>query len=239
MSGAVPPEPLRRATARALIDVGAIEMQIDRPFLMSSGLAAPVFVDCRRLISHPSARQVVIEGLAETLARRTRDIESVAGGETAGIPFAAWVAQTAGLPMHYVRKRPRGLGPHAQVEGRVRPGQRVALIEDMTVDGSSKLRFAEALRRAGAEVTDALVIFLYDALPGAADALADKGLRLHHLASWQDVIAVAEEDGSFPAAALATLKEFLADPAAWSGANGGSPAPRHPLTIGSAKPERD
>ena len=103
--------------------------------------------------------------------------DAVAGGETAGIPFAAWIAERLGLPMLYVRKQPKGFGRDAQIEGALAEGARVLLVEDLTTDGGSKIRFAEALRTAGAEVAHTFVVFYYGIFPQAIDTLARHGLR--------------------------------------------------------------
>ena len=103
--------------------------------------------------------------------------DAVAGGETAGIPFAAWIAERLGLPMLYVRKQPKGFGRDAQIEGALAEGARVLLVEDLTTDGGSKIRFAEALRTAGAEVAHTFVVFYYGIFPQAIDTLGRHGLR--------------------------------------------------------------
>ncbi len=111
-------------------------------------------------------------------------IDAVAGGETAGIPFAAWLADRLELPMLYVRKKPKGFGRNAQIEGDVREGARVILVEDLASDGKSKLVFTDALRAAGCQVSDTFVIFHYGIFKGSAEHLAEHGIRLHALATW-------------------------------------------------------
>lgn len=215
---------IARDTARALIEIDAIRVSGERPFMFSSGLASPVYIDCRRIISFPDIRERLMQHAADVLRSEIGldGIDSVAGGETAGIPFAAWIAANTRLPMQYVRKRPKGYGPMAQVEGVIPPGQRVLLIEDLTTDGGSKVRFCNALRRAGATVTDCLVIFYYDIFPQTRDMLTKHGLRLHSLANWQDILAVADADGPFNAADLAEIRAFLHDPLDWSARHGGA-----------------
>lgn len=213
---------IARETAAALLQIGAVRLAADRPFMFSSGLVSPVYIDCRRIISYPEVRERLMGFATEILLNDMPGTQSVAGGETAGIPFAALIAANTALPMQYVRKRPKGYGPHAQVEGVVMPGQRVTLIEDLTTDGGSKLRFCKALRRAGAVVSDCLVIFYYDIFPQTRTMLKDEGLALHALANWQDILAVAGTDGPFDATELTEIRSFLDNPLDWSARHGGA-----------------
>lgn len=213
---------IARETAFALLQINAISLSTNRPFMFSSGLVSPVYIDCRRIISFPEIRERLMSSATEILQADIAGTEALAGGETAGIPFAAFIAANTRLPMHYVRKRPKGYGPNAQVEGVIRPGQRVTLIEDLTTDGRSKLRFCKALRRAGAEVSDCLVLFYYDIFPETRTFLAEDGLTLHTLANWQDILAVANEGGLFDTSELAEVRAFLDDPLDWSARHGGS-----------------
>ena len=117
----------------------------------------------------------------------------VAGGETAGIPYAAWIADRLGLPMQYVRKKPKGFGRNAQIEGDVREGARTLLVEDLTTDGRSKINFCQALRDAGAMVDHVFVNFYYDIFPESKKKLSDLDVQLHYLATWWDVLRGGEE----------------------------------------------
>ena len=148
-------------------------------------------------------------------------IDAVIGGETAGIPFAAWIADKLSLPMNYVRKKPKGFGRDAQIEGAPIVGKRALLVEDLTTDGGSKIRFVEAMRKAGAEVNDTIVLFYYDIFPEAQENLKKIDLNLHYLATWRDVLEVSKRNGYFDTATLAGVESFLDDPLTWSGKNGG------------------
>lgn len=227
----MPPVPAAdpRACARLLLEAEAVNFRAEPPFIFTSGLAAPVYVDCRRLISFPRVRAALMDGLVARLDATcgVQAFDAVAGGETAGIPFAAWIAERMGLPMLYVRKQPKGFGRNAQIEGTFPEGARVLLVEDLSTDGGSKLRFASALREAGAVVTDTAVVFHYGIFPD--DAYVTAGLRLHALATWRDVLAEAragEHPGRrFEAATLNAVEDFLAAPYAWSKAQGGWAGP--------------
>lgn len=212
-------------TAKTVLETGAVHFhsEADRPFIFTSGWASPVYIDCRTLISFPAARRGLIERAVALIAAEigTDRFDAVAGYETAGIPFAAWVSDALDLPMLYVRKAPKGFARNALIEGRLGAGQRVLLIDDLATDGRSKVRFASALREAGAVVEHALVLFYYDIFPDAAERLKDAGIALHALATWADVLAAAGQAPGVDAATLAEVGNFLADPVGWSKAHGG------------------
>ncbi len=207
-----------RTTAAILLETQSVLMRPDEPFTLTSGRQSPVYVDCRRLIAFPRARRRLM-ALAGALIEDNIGFESldlVAGGETAGIPFAAWIADLLMLPMCYVRKQPKGFGRNARIEGALAPGQRALLVEDLATDGGSKLGFVEALREAGADCAHTFVIFHYDIFPAGIEKLRDAGVSLHALATWWDVIALAESDGRLDKAGLKTVRAFLEDPEGWA-----------------------
>ncbi|MEM8755549.1 MAG: orotate phosphoribosyltransferase [Pseudomonadota bacterium] len=214
---------MARQTARMLLEVEAVHFRADEPYTLTSGLKSPVYIDCRKLISYPRIRGALMDFAVSKLLRDAgfEAFDAVAGGETAGIPFAAWIAERMALPMQYVRKKPKGFGRDAQIEGVIREGQRVLLVEDLTTDGGSKLKFAEAIRTAGAECAHTLVLFYYDIFEGSTEGLAKAGLTLHHLATWRDVLAEARAGAHFDKPTLDAVGEFLADPIGWSEAQGG------------------
>jgi orotate phosphoribosyltransferase len=210
-------------TARILLRIGAVNFRPEDPYKFTSGWASPVYIDCRRLISFLPERRHVIAKAIDLLddAVGLDAIDAVAGGETAGIPYAAWLAEAVSRPMLYVRKKPKGFGRDAQIEGHLTEGSRVLLVEDLATDGASKVNFVDALRTAGAEVEDAFVVFFYGIFPGALAALEEAGIRLHFLATWWDVVREAEAGRHFPPESIAEVRKFLADPVAWSAAHGG------------------
>ena len=212
-----------RIVASLLLEIGAVNFRPEQPYILTSGWASPTYIDVRKLISFPRARKKVIElGIRQIFqAVGYEAFDAVAGGETAGIPYAAWFADAMNLPMQYVRKKPKGFGRDARIEGDIHDGQRVLLVEDLTTDGASKVSFAEALRTAGACCDHAFVVFFYGAFPGAVDALRQHGINLHYLATWHDVLAVAQEKGYFSETAIDGVRHFLADPVKWSADHGG------------------
>ena len=214
---------MARLTARMLLEVRAVHFRGDEPYRLTSGLASPVYIDCRKLISYPAVRATLMDFACAKLLRDAgfARFDAIAGGETAGIPFAAWIAERLGLPMLYVRKKPKGFGRDAQIEGAMAEGARVLLVEDLATDGGSKLRFAEAVRTAGGEVAHTFVVFFYGVFARSEAALLEHGLKLHYLATWRDVLAEARAGAHFDAATLAAVEAFLAAPLEWSAANGG------------------
>jgi orotate phosphoribosyltransferase len=213
------PGAVGRRVARLLVDTGAIHVSRGQPFILAAGWASPVYVDCRLLIGEPVVRHAISRLAAQFVETAlTGAFDAVAGAETAGIPFAAWLADQTGSQLRYVRKRPLGIGRNAQVEGGAVDGMRVLLVDDLTTDGTSKLAFVRGLRSAGGIVEHALTIFFNDAFPGAADRLAGAGVTLHALATWADVL---REDSGLAAGDRGTIASFLEDPVGWSGRHGG------------------
>ncbi|WP_027722547.1 orotate phosphoribosyltransferase [Maridesulfovibrio zosterae] len=216
-------ETIAEITAKMLIEVEAVHFRADEPFKFTSGWASPVYIDCRKLISFPRVRQTLMDFGASVILRECgfESIDCVAGGETAGIPFAAWLSDRLMLPMQYVRKKPKGFGRDAQIEGDFSEGSKVLLVEDLTTDGRSKINFAQALRRAGAEVTHTFVLFHYGIFPKTKETLAEAGLEMLSLATWWDILNVCKKEKYFDTKSLDEVEKFLNNPIEWSAAHGG------------------
>lgn len=215
---------IAKLTAKMLLEIGAINFRPNDPYILTSGKASPVYIDCRKIISFPRVRSTLMDFGASVILRDIgfESIDAIAGGETAGIPFAAWLSERLSLPMQYVRKKPKGFGRDAQIEGSLTEGSKVLLVEDLTTDGGSKITFCDALRKAGAEVTDTFVIFFYDIFPGTRENLAKAGINLHSLTTWWDVLEVCKESGEMDDQSLSEIEAFLNAPEAWSLAHGGA-----------------
>ena len=213
-------EEIARLSARMLLEIRAVHFSAE-PFTYASGLKGPTYIDCRKLISYPRIRGTLMDFMAATVCRDAgfEAFDNIAGGETAGIPFAALVAERLGLPMTYVRKKPKGYGRNARIEGEMRDGQRVLLVEDLTTDGGSKLSFVDAIRETGASCAHTAVIFYYGIFPETTQRLGDHGVTLHHLCTWWDVLAEAKAQGSFDQATLSEVEAFLNDPRGWQAAH--------------------
>ena len=216
-----PKDEIARLTAKMLLEIKAVDFNATEPFTLASGLKSPTYVDCRKLISYPRIRSIVMDFMATTVMREAgfEAFDNIAGGETAGIPFGALMAERLALPMSYVRKKPKGYGRNARIEGEMSKGQRVLLMEDLTTDGGSKLSFVDAIRETGATCANTAVIFYYDIFPETEKRLADHGVALHHLCTWWDVLVEAKAQNIFDAATLGEVETFLKDPRAWQEAH--------------------
>jgi orotate phosphoribosyltransferase len=206
-----------RTAARILIQTESVLFSPDEPFTFTSGRKSPVYVDCRRLISYPKERDTLMAMMADQI-RATVDVkkvDAVAGGETAGIPFAAWISERLGLPMIYIRKKPKGFGRNARIEGIIKEGDTILLIEDLATDGGSKMSFIEGIRDAGAECAHTFVVFHYGIFPDGIKKLADAGVALHGLTTWWDIIECAEQEKILDADTVAKVTAFLKDPDGW------------------------
>jgi orotate phosphoribosyltransferase len=223
--------PEARDTARLLLEIEAIHCRPENPYIFTSGRASPVYIDCRKIISFPEARAKIMAHAHKMIEKTIgwNKIDVVAGGETAGIPFAAFLAALSKKPMIYVRKQPKGFGRMAQIEGELKPGKRVLLVEDLATDGGSKLVFIEALKKAEAKVTDCFVVFHYGIFPQSIEMLAAAGVKLHALATWWDALEAAEKHKYFDEKGLVETRAFLEAPEKWSAGHGGRPPPPRPL----------
>lgn len=209
--------------AKMLWEIGAVHFNADKPYKFASGLMSPVYIDCRKLISYPRIRSAIMDFAAATVMRDAgfEKFDCVAGGETAGIPFAAFLAERLGLPMIYVRKAPKGHGRNAQIEGHLPDGARVLVIEDLTTAGGSMFKFIDAIRAVGATVDHGVALFFYDIFPEAYERFSNGQVKLHHIATWRNVLAAAREGKLFDENTLSEVEAFLDAPLAWSGRNGG------------------
>jgi orotate phosphoribosyltransferase len=204
-----------REVARALVEASALTYQAGAPVTFRSGLRSPLYVDGRRLISHPGPWRVVIDALRTAIEREAIAVDAVAGVETAGIPHSSALAYAASLPSVFVRKVAKGHGLGRRVEGGDVAGRRVVLIEDLVTTGGSSLDAVDALRDAGATVVDVVAIATYG-FAGMAEAFAGAGVRLSVLTTVAAIVDEAEAAGRLDRAAAADIRAWLADPTAWS-----------------------
>ena len=208
-----------KIAAQILIDTGAVLFRPEDPFVLTSGKKSPVYVDCRKLIAFPKERQLLMKLGGEILtdAGIANDFDVVAGGETAGIPYSAWIADVLNKPMAYIRKKPKGFGRGARIEGDMQEGDNVLLVEDMTTDGGSKVSFVDGIREAGANCNHCFVVFSYGIFPDKiAELESEHNLKLHYLATWWDVLEYAKETNYFKTEAdFENVKSFLENPDKW------------------------
>ena len=207
--------------AEMLLQTEAIQIYQERPFVFVSGRISPVYIGCRRLLSFPEVREEIVTQLAKKAEAEIGldAIDVIAGGETAGIPYAAFVSHLLRKPMIYIRKQPKGYGGTKQIEGTLEAGQRVLLVEDLITDGMSKLRFNIGIRAEGAKITDCLCIFDYASdrlgLHEGKKNLTEHGIRLHTLANWDHVLNAGLAKNYLSDDASKQILDFLKDPENW------------------------
>ena len=209
---------IKERVARGLLAIGAVFLRPEEPFTWASGIKSPIYCDNRLILTAPDVRGVVEAAIAETVAREFPEAEVIMGTATAGIAHAAIAAHLMGLPMGYVRSGAKDHGRQNRIEGRLREGEKVVVIEDLISTGGSLIETVEALRKAGAEVLGAVSIFTYGMEKGKK-RLAEAGVRAVSLTDFDEIVAVAEAEGYIPAQSVPGLMAFRADPSdeSWMG----------------------
>lgn len=203
-------ESIAYKTAKILLDTKSVLVNTQEPFTYTSGKVGPVYVDIRRMMSFPAERTQLMDFAADIL--KPLSFDYIAGGETAGIPYAAFIAERLELPMLYVRKKPKGHGRMAQIEGFMDgSGKNVLLVEDLQNRGVSQNVFIDALRTADAKTDHVFVIFAYNIY----DHDKDRDTELHYLTDWWAVLDVIKQENYFDADTIASLEAFLNDPESW------------------------
>ena len=205
--------------AEKLIDIESVQFSFNEHFTLTSGLKSPVYVDCRKIISFVKEREFIMDAAVNYIEKNKLEFDLVAGGETAGIPYSAFISEKIKKPMIYIRKKPKGFGKNQQIEGSFKENQVSILIEDLATDGGSKVIFVEAMRKAGLVVRDIFVIFYYDIFNFEESALSKLNINIHSLCTWKDIIAVLEKRNTFNQTDIENLKEFLSHPDKWRAKN--------------------
>lgn len=203
-----------RQIARRLLEVGAVKLNPREPFTWASGLRSPIYCDNRILLSYPAIRREVIGALGAA-AGAVSDVEGIAGVATAGIPHGALLADRLDLPFVYIRSSAKEHGRRNQIEGRLEPGKRYLVIEDLISTGGSSLKAVDALRAAGGEPAAVLAIFTY-LFPSAERAFQLADVPLHTLSDYPTLLEEASASGLITAADADTLADWREDPRAWS-----------------------
>lgn len=201
--------------AQGLLDIQAVTLSPDQPFTWASGLHSPIYTDNRLTISYPEVRTNIYQGMVELIKANYPDAEVIAGTATAGIPHAAWVAQEMGLPFIYVRSKPKDHGQGKQVEGVLKEGQKVVVIDDLLSTGGSVLKAAQAVNREGGQVLGVVAVFSYQ-LPALDQNFADAGLSYQTVTNYTTLITQAEQKQLINQAQLTSLHQWREDPQAWS-----------------------
>jgi len=181
----------RQKIADILLKIGSVNINFKKQFTLTSGKKSPVYVDCRKLISYPEERNVIINEMAKQIRKKYKKTVLLAGGETAGIPYSSFLCQKLKLPMIYVRKQPKGFGKGKLIEGNFKSKSSSILIEDMATDGGSKIHFIQSMRKSKLIVKDIFVIFFYDIYPSAKKNIKKMNVNLNYLTSWNEILEVS------------------------------------------------
>ncbi|MCB0656209.1 MAG: orotate phosphoribosyltransferase [Saprospiraceae bacterium] len=205
-------ENLAQEIARSLLQINAIKLSPQKPFIWASGINSPIYCDNRIALSFPSVRQQITYGFIQLAS--AFDADGIAGVATAGIPWGAILADRLGLPFLYVRSKAKSHGRQNLIEGMVTPGQKILVIEDLISTGGSSISAVEALREQGAEVLAILAIFTYQ-FAEAEEALHAKHCLYRTLSNYASLLTAAQELTYITAGELETLKNWRDDPRAW------------------------
>ena len=201
--------------AEKLIDIESVKFSFENHFTLTSGLKSPVYVDCRKIISFIDERELIMNEALNYFKKNKIQFDLVAGGETAGIPYAAIISEKIKKPMVYIRKKPKGFGQNQQIEGNFKEKEKAILIEDLATDGGSKVVFVEAMRKAGLIVNDIFVIFYYDIFNLENSVLSKLNVNIHSLCTWKDILSVIEKKNIYKENDIKNLKKFLSNPDDW------------------------
>ena len=205
---------LAKSIARDLLKIKAVYLKPEEPFTWASGIKSPIYTDNRVTLAYPETRTLIEDGFVEKIRAEFPDVEVIAGTATAGIPHGAIIADKMNLPFAYIRSKPKDHGAGNQIEGRVAPGQKTVVIEDLISTGGSVLDAIAAAKREGADVIGAAAIFTYE-LPKAEKNFNDAGVKLVTLSNYTELIHLAEQEGYINAEGLALLKRFKEDQENW------------------------
>lgn len=209
---------MKTQTAKSLLQIGAVFLRPEEPFVWASGIKSPVYCDNRLILSAPEVRTQIETAIADTVKKEYPDCEALMGTSTAGIAHAAIAAQFLGLPMGYVRSGAKDHGRQNQIEGKLSKGQKVVVIEDLISTGGSVIEVVNVLREFGAEVLGIVSIFTYGMKKGI-DRLCDAGVRNISLTDFDTVVKVASQEGYIKPGDVERLLRFRDNPSdeSWIG----------------------
>lgn len=203
--------------AKFLLEINAVKLSPDNPFVWTSGIKSPIYCDNRQIQSYPEVRNFVKKELANIVRTSFPQCTVVAGIATAGIPHGALVADELGISGAYVRPEPKKHGLKNQIEGNIPPGSKVVLVEDLISTGKSSLQAVDAIVEAGSEVIGLIAVFTYG-FSEAANRFAEKGIPFQTISNFPALCDVAAECGYLAPEKLQVVKDFAADPANWASA---------------------
>lgn len=209
---------IEQEVATGLLAIQAVSLSPNEPFTWASGIKSPIYCDNRLTMSYPELRTIIAKGLAKKIKTQFPDVEMIAGTATAGIPHAAFIAQELNLPMSYIRSKPKNHGKTKQVEGKLEPGTKMVIIEDLISTGGSVLEARAAATREGADVLGIAAIFTYE-LELAKEKFAAENCPLLTLTDYSTLINVAKEQGQITQSDYELLEFFKQNPKNWQQEN--------------------
>jgi len=201
---------VQKEIAHGMLKVGAVELNPTDLFTWASGIKSPIYCDTRLTISDVTVRKQIAQGLAQNIKEYFPESQIVAGTATAGIPHAAWVSDVLECPMVYVRSKAKEHGRGNQIEGKIAPGQKVVVVEDIISTGGSSITAVEALRAAGCEVAGVVCVYTYN-LPRAEQAFEEAGVKYVSLTNFDYLVEAATETGAIKEEDIPFLKEWHAN----------------------------
>ena len=209
---------LEKTIAHDLLSIGAVFLRPDEPFTWASGIKSPIYCDNRLTLTAPAVRTHVEEGLVDVICKHYPEVEVLMGTSTAGIAHAAICGHIMGLPMGYVRSGNKDHGRQNRIEGKLEPGQKVVVVEDLISTGGSCIEVVNVLREAGAEVLGVASIFTYGLKKGI-DRMEAASVKNVSLSNFDAVCEVAAEEGKIRPEDIERLKKFRANPSdeSWIG----------------------
>ncbi len=209
---------ISKITAKILINIGAINFSPQSPFKLSSGFLSPSYIDCRKIIAYPSAFKEITDMMIDTIKSEmvAQSPDYIIGGETAGIPFAAAIAEKMGLPLSYVRKKPKDYGKSKLIEGEILKDKNSLLVEDLMTDGKSKINFIDNIRSHKIRCNLGIVVFKYNIFEDADIILKKNNIEVHYLTDWEEVYNEICHMDKFGSDVLTEIRKFLDDPVDWS-----------------------
>lgn len=205
---------IKQDVAEALLSINAVSLSPNEPFTWASGIKSPIYCDNRLIVSYPEVRKFISKNLIKLIQEKFPEAEVIAGTATAGIPHASWVSAVLEKPMVYVRSSPKKHGRGNMIEGIIKPGQKVVIVEDLISTGGSSITCAHALREAGAEVLGVAAIFSYE-LPIADENFSKEGLRYATLSNYPALLETALKKDIITEEERVALTEWNKDPGNW------------------------
>ena len=209
---------VEKLLAEKLLKISAIILQVDNPFTWASGWNSPIYTDNRKTLSYPEIRSFIKVELARTILEEFKNVDVIAGVATGAIAQGALVADELGLPYVYIRSTPKDHGLENLIEGNLKPGQNVIVVEDLVSTGKSSLKAVEAVRAAGGNVVGMVALFSYE-FPIAEENFRKAGVRLVTLSNYNAMIDAALQTNYIAESDVETLREWRKDPANWAPTN--------------------